>query len=120
AREAGYDGIELMGSEGYLLNQFVAERTNQRTDQWGGAFEQRIRFPLEIVRRTRERMGADFLMFYRLSILDLVDGGLTMDEVTTLAQGIENAGIDALSTGIGWHESPVPTIATTVPRAAFA
>lgn len=119
ARSAGYDGIELMGSEGYLLNQFVAERTNQRSDEWGGPFEQRIRFPIEIVRRTRERLGSGFLMFYRLSILDLVEGGLTGDQVAVLAQEIEKAGIDAISTGIGWHESPVPTIATTVPRGAF-
>lgn len=119
ARQAGYDGIELMGSEGYLLNQFVVARTNQRTDQWGGSFEQRIRFPLEIVRRTRERLGPEFLMFYRLSILDLVEDGLTGEQVDQLARGIEQAGIDAISTGIGWHESPVPTIATTVPRGAF-
>jgi len=120
ARDAGYDGIELMGSEGYLLNQFVVLRTNQRTDEWGGSFARRIRFPVEIVRRTRQRLGPDFLMFYRLSVLDLVEGGLTGDEIDMLARAIEHAGIDVLTTGVGWHESTVPTIATAVPRAAFA
>ena len=120
ARQAGYDGIELMGSEGYLITQFTAPRTNQRTDKWGGSFENRIRFPIEIVRRTRERMGPDFLIMYRISAIDLVEGGLTGDEVDQLALAIESAGADALNTGIGWHESVVPTIATSVPRAAFS
>jgi 2,4-dienoyl-CoA reductase (NADPH2) len=120
AREAGYDGIELMGSEGYLITQFTAPRTNHRTDMWGGSFENRIRFPVEIVRRTRARLGRDFLIMYRISAIDLVEGGLTGDEVDALARAVEAAGADALNTGIGWHESVVPTIATSVPRAAFA
>ncbi|MDB5838164.1 MAG: fadH [Herminiimonas sp.] len=120
ARQAGYDGVELMGSEGYLLTQFTAPRTNSRTDMWGGSFENRIRFPVEIARRTRERLGSGFLILYRISAIDLVEGGLTGDEVNLLAQALEAAGVDVLSTGIGWHESAVPTIATSVPRAAFA
>ncbi|MEH2563676.1 NADPH-dependent 2,4-dienoyl-CoA reductase [Bradyrhizobium sp. AZCC 2289] len=120
ARKAGYDGIELMGSEGYLITQFTAARTNTRADMWGGCFENRIRFPVEIVRRTRERLGPDFLIVYRISAIDLVEGGLTGGEVDLLARAVENAGIDALNTGVGWHESVVPTIATSVPRAAFA
>ena len=120
ARQAGYDGIELMGSEGYLITQFTAPRTNQRTDKWGGSFENRIRFPVEIVRRTRESLGPDFLIMYRISAIDLVEGGLTGEEVDQLARAVESAGADALNTGIGWHESVVPTIATSVPRAAFA
>lgn len=119
ARQAGYDGIELMGSEGYLINQFTAPRTNQRTDQWGGSFDNRIRFPVEVVRRTRERLGPGFLIMYRISAIDLVEGGLTGDEVNSLARAVEAAGIDVLNTGVGWHESVVPTIATSVPRAAF-
>jgi len=120
AREAGYDGIELMGSEGYLISEFTALRTNQRTDEWGGSFENRIRFPVEIVRRTREALGPDFLIIYRISAIDLVEGGLTGAEIDQLARAVEKAGIDALNTGIGWHESVIPTIATSVPRAAFA
>ena len=120
AMQAGYDGIELMGSEGYLINQFTAPRTNRRNDCWGGSFENRIRFPLEIVRRTRQKLGPNLLMLYRISAIDLVEGGLTGEEIDQLAVEIEKAGIDALSTGIGWHESIVPTIATTVPRGAFA
>lgn len=119
AREAGYDGIELMGSEGYLITQFTAPRTNQRADKWGGTFANRIRFPVEIVRRTRARLGPDFLIIYRISAIDLVEGGLSGDEVDALACAVEGAGIDALNTGVGWHESVVPTIATSVPRAAF-
>jgi 2,4-dienoyl-CoA reductase (NADPH2) len=120
ARKAGYDGVELMGSEGYMITQFTAPRTNDRTDKWGGSFENRIRFPVEIVRRTRAKLGPDFLIMYRISAIDLVEGGLTGDEVDRLAKAVEDAGIDALNTGIGWHESVVPTIATSVPRAAFA
>jgi len=120
ARMAGYDGVEIMGSEGYLITQFTAPRTNQRKDKWGGSFENRIRFPVEVVRRTRARLGPDFLMLYRISAIDLVEGGLTGTEVDGLAQAVEAAGADAINTGIGWHESTVPTIATSVPRAAFA
>ena len=120
AQSAGYDGIEIMGSEGYLLNEFIAARTNQRDDEWGGAYENRIRFPVEIVRRTRERVGKNFIIIYRLSMLDLVEGGSTFDEVVQLAQAIEAAGASLINTGIGWHEARIPTIATKVPRAAFA
>jgi 2,4-dienoyl-CoA reductase (NADPH2) len=120
AREAGYDGIELMGSEGYLINQFTAPRTNSRTDKWGGSFENRMRFPVEVVRRTRQALGPDFLIIYRISAIDLVEGGLTGEEIDQLALAVEGAGMDVLNTGIGWHESVVPTIATSVPRAAFA
>jgi 2,4-dienoyl-CoA reductase (NADPH2) len=120
AREAGFDGVEVMGSEGYLVNEFIARRTNHRTDDWGGSYENRIRLPLEIVRRTRERVGPDFLLVFRLSMLDLVEDGSTLDEVVRLAQGLAAAGVDLLNTGIGWHEARVPTIAMTVPRGAFA
>ena len=120
AQSAGYDGVEIMGSEGYLLNEFIAARTNQRDDEWGGAYEYRIRFPVEIVRRTRERVGKNFIIIYRLSMLDLVEGGSTFDEVVQLAQAIEAAGASLINTGIGWHEALIPTIATKVPRAAFA
>ncbi len=109
-----------MGSEGYLINEFIAQQTNQREDGWGGSFDNRIRFPLEIVRRTREAGGADFILIYRLSMLDLVEGGSTLDEVVQLAQALEQAGVTILNTGIGWHEARIPTIATKVPRAAFA
>ncbi|SEO50025.1 NADPH-dependent 2,4-dienoyl-CoA reductase [Aquisalimonas asiatica] len=119
AREAGYDGVEIMGSEGYLINQFVAPRTNHRTDEWGGSFENRARFPLEIVRRVREAVGYDFIIIYRLSMLDLVEGGSTWDEVVRLGQGVEAAGATLINTGIGWHEARVPTIQTSVPRGAF-
>jgi 2,4-dienoyl-CoA reductase (NADPH2) len=119
AREAGYDGVEIMGSEGYLINQFIAARTNQRDDEWGGSFENRIRFPLEIVRRTRAALGTDFLIIFRLSMLDLVEGGSNWDEVVALAQALESAGASMLNTGIGWHEARIPTIVTKVPRAAF-
>ncbi|KEF31322.1 2,4-dienoyl-CoA reductase [NADPH] [Marinobacter nitratireducens] len=119
AREAGYDGVELMGSEGYLINQFLVARTNQRTDRWGGSYENRMRFPLEVIRRVRERVGDDFIVIYRLSMLDLVEEGSTWDEVVTLAKEVEKAGVTIINTGIGWHEARVPTIASSVPRAAF-
>ena len=120
AQYAGYDGVEIMGSEGYLINEFIAARTNQRDDEWGGAYESRIRFPLEIVRRTREKVGKNFIIIYRLSMLDLVEGGSTLDEVIQLAKAVEAAGATIINTGIGWHEARIPTIATKVPRAAFA
>jgi 2,4-dienoyl-CoA reductase (NADPH2) len=120
AQRAGYDGVEIMGSEGYLINQFIAPQTNQRDDEWGGSFLNRIRFPVAIVRRTRESVGPDFIIIYRLSMLDLVEGGSTWDEVVALAQAIEAAGATIINTGIGWHEARIPTIATMVPRAAFA
>jgi len=120
AQKAGYDGVEVMGSEGYLINEFIAARTNQRTDEWGGAYENRMRFPVEIVRRVRERVGPNFIIIYRLSMLDLVEGGSTFDEVVQLAQAVEAAGATIINTGIGWHEARIPTIATSVPRGAFA
>ncbi|WP_237060150.1 NADPH-dependent 2,4-dienoyl-CoA reductase [Microbulbifer sediminum] len=119
AREAGYDGVEVMGSEGYFINQFIVSRTNKRSDRWGGSFENRIRLPLEIVRRIRAAVGEDFIIIYRLSMLDLVEDGSTFEEVVTLGQAIEKAGANIINTGIGWHEARVPTIATSVPRAAF-
>ena len=119
-RAAGYDGVEIMGSEGYLITQFVTPRTNLRDDGWGGAFENRIRFPIEVVRRTREKVGRDFIIMYRTSLLDLVEGGATWDETVRLAKAIEAAGADIINTGIGWHEARVPTIAHMVPRGAFA
>ena len=120
ARRAGYDGVEIMGSEGYLVNQFLTARTNHRTDAWGGTAEKRMRFPVEVVRRTREALGDDFLVMYRLSLLDLVEGGQTWDEVVALAKALEEAGASVLNTGIGWHEARVPTILTQVPRGAWA
>ncbi|WP_042393215.1 NADPH-dependent 2,4-dienoyl-CoA reductase [Streptacidiphilus carbonis] len=120
ARYAGYDGVEVMGSEGYLINEFIAAGTNRRTDGWGGSYRDRIRFPVEIVRRVRERVGADFILIYRLSMLDLVPGGSTFDEVAELAKEVEAAGATLINTGIGWHEARIPTIATSVPRGAFA
>jgi 2,4-dienoyl-CoA reductase (NADPH2) len=120
ARLAGYDGVEVMGSEGYLINQFIAPQTNRRDDQWGGAFENRIRFALEVVRRVRAAAGADFIVIFRLSMIDLVDGGSSWDEIVALAKAIEAAGATIINTGIGWHEARIPTIATMVPRAAFA
>ncbi|HEX5864035.1 MAG TPA: 2,4-dienoyl-CoA reductase FMN-binding domain-containing protein, partial [Casimicrobiaceae bacterium] len=120
AQKAGYDGVEIMGSEGYLINQFVAPQTNFRDDDWGGSFLNRIRFPIAIVRRTREAIGPKFIIIYRLSMLDLVEGGSTWDEVVSLAQAVEAAGATIINTGIGWHEARIPTIATMVPRAAFA
>jgi 2,4-dienoyl-CoA reductase (NADPH2) len=120
AREAGYDGVEIMGSEGYFLNQFLVARTNQRNDEWGGDYPRRMRLPVEVVRRVRAAVGADFIVIYRISLIDLVEGGSTWDEVVTLARAIEGAGASILNSGIGWHEARVPTIATSVPRAAFA
>ncbi|MBZ6141457.1 NADPH-dependent 2,4-dienoyl-CoA reductase [Streptomyces olivaceus] len=119
ARGAGYDGVEIMGSEGYLINEFIAARTNHRTDRWGGSFENRTRFPVEIVRRVREAVGEDFIVVYRLSMLDLVPGGSTLDEVIALAGAVEAAGATLINTGIGWHEARIPTIATSVPRGAY-
>jgi 2,4-dienoyl-CoA reductase (NADPH2) len=120
AREAGYDGVEIMGSEGYLINQFIAPRTNQRTDEWGGSFERRIRFPVEIMNAVRAAVGPDFIVIFRVSMLDLVENGSTWDEVVALAKAIEQAGATLINTGIGWHEARVPTIATLVPRGAYA
>lgn len=120
AREAGYDGVEIMGSEGYLINQFIAARTNNREDQWGGSYENRIRLPLEIIRQCRQKVGNDFILIYRLSMLDLVQGGSTWEEIVHLAKEVEKAGATIINTGIGWHEARVPTIATMVPRAAFS
>ncbi|PAU71320.1 NADPH-dependent 2,4-dienoyl-CoA reductase [Vreelandella alkaliphila] len=119
AQQAGYDGIEVMGSEGYLINQFICRRTNQRDDAWGGDFERRIRFPIEIVKRIRAAVGERFLMIFRLSMIDLVEEGSTWEEVVQLGQAIEAAGANVINTGIGWHEARVPTIVTSVPRAAF-
>ncbi|MFD4659045.1 FAD-dependent oxidoreductase [Kitasatospora sp. NPDC058444] len=120
ARRAGYDGVEIMGSEGYLINEFIVAATNRREDEWGGTYERRMRFPVEIVRRVRERVGEDFIIVYRLSMLDLVPGGSTLDEVVRLAQAVEAAGATIINSGIGWHEARIPTIATSVPRGAFA
>jgi len=119
ARQAGYDGVEIMGSEGYLINQFIVSKTNNRTDGWGGSFENRIRFPVEIVRHVRKKAGSDFIIIYRLSMIDLVKKGSSWEEVVQLAEEIEKAGVTIINTGIGWHEARVPTIATAVPRAAF-
>jgi 2,4-dienoyl-CoA reductase (NADPH2) len=120
AREAGYDGVEIMGSEGYFINQFLSSYTNQRSDAWGGDYSQRMRLPLEIVARTREAVGPDFILIYRLSMIDLVPGGSSWDEVVTLGKAVARGGATLINTGIGWHEARVPTIATSVPRAAFA
>jgi len=120
AQQAGYDGVEIMGSEGYFLNQFLVTHTNKRTDRWGGSYENRMRLPIEVVRRTREAVGTDFIIIYRLSMIDLVPNGSTHEEVVQLAQEIEKAGATIINTGIGWHEARIPTIATSVPRAAFA
>ncbi|MGE6980762.1 NADPH-dependent 2,4-dienoyl-CoA reductase [Kluyvera intermedia] len=120
AREAGYDGVEIMGSEGYLINEFLAARTNQRDDQWGGDYTNRMRFAVEVVRTVRQRVGKDFIIVYRLSMLDLVDNGGTFDETVLLAKAIEAAGATIINTGIGWHEARIPTIATPVPRGAFS
>lgn len=120
SQDAGYDGVEVMGSEGYLINQFIARKTNKRTDEWGGSYENRIRFPLEIIRRTREAVGKNFIIIYRLSMLDLVHDGSSWEEVVHLAKEIEKAGATIINTGIGWHEARVPTIATMVPRGGFS
>lgn len=119
ARQAGYDGVEVMGSEGYFINQFLVTHTNKREDRWGGSYENRMRLPIEIVRRVREAVGTDFIVIYRLSMIDLVPNGSTWEEVAQLAKAIENAGATILNTGIGWHEARIPTIATSVPRRAF-
>jgi len=120
AREAGYDGIEVMGSEGYLINEFLAARTNRREDAWGGDAPRRMRFAIEIVRRTRQALGRDFIIIYRLSMLELIEGGQSWEEIVLLAKAIEDAGASIINTGIGWHEARVPTIVTSVPRAGFA
>ena len=120
ARDAGYDGVEIMGSEGYFLNQFLVRHTNKRTDQWGGSYENRMRLPIEVVARVREAVGEDFILIFRLSMIDLIPDGSTHGEVVTLAKEVERAGETIINTGIGWHEARIPTIATSVPRAAFA
>ncbi|OCH17586.1 NADPH-dependent 2,4-dienoyl-CoA reductase [Aliivibrio logei] len=120
AKQANYDGIEVMGSEGYLINQFICARTNMRYDDWGGNYHNRMRFPLEIIKAIREKVGADFIIIFRLSMLDLVEQGSTFEEVVELAQALEKAGVTILNTGIGWHETRIPTISTQVPRAAFS
>ncbi|MFI8334589.1 FAD-dependent oxidoreductase [Pseudomonas taetrolens] len=120
AQSAGYDGVEIMGSEGYLINQFLAAHTNQRTDRWGGSYENRMRLPIEIVRRVREAVGTDFIIIYRLSMLDLVEQGSVWEEIVQLAKAVEQAGATLINTGIGWHEARIPTIATKVPRGAFS
>ncbi len=120
AQQAGYDGVEIMGSEGYLLNQFLTTRGNERDDAWGGSYENRMRYPLEVVRRVRAAVGPQFIIVYRLSMLDLVPDGQSFDEVITFARELEKAGVNIINTGIGWHEAKIPTIATMVPRAAFA
>ena len=119
-QQAGYDGVEIMGSEGYFINEFLATRTNQRQDRWGGSFENRSRLALEIVRRTRERVGREFILIFRLSMLDLVEGGSSFEETVQLGQSLAAAGVTLINTGIGWHEAQIPTIATKVPRAAFS
>ncbi len=119
AQQAGYDGIEIMGSEGYLLNEFLVEHTNKRSDAWGGSFENRMRFPVEIVQMIRAAVGREFIIIFRLSMLDLIEKGSSFDEIVTLAKAIEQAGATLINTGIGWHEARIPTIATMVPRAAF-
>lgn len=120
AQSAGYDGVEIMGSEGYLINQFIVKRTNHREDEWGGSYENRMKFPIEIVKQTREKVGPNFIIIYRLSMLDLVEGGSTWEEVVQLAKEIEQAGATIINTGIGWHEARVPTIGTVVPKGGFA
>jgi len=119
AQQAGYDGVEIMGSEGYFINQFIVSHTNKRTDKWGGDYSSRIQMPIEVVRRVRQRVGSDFIIVYRLSMLDLVEDGSSWEEVVQLAKEIEKAGASIINTGIGWHEARIPTIATMVPRAAF-
>jgi len=119
ARDAGYDGVEIMGSEGYLINQFLVEHTNKRTDEYGGSYENRMRFPLEILAKARQKVGKDFIIIYRLSMLDLIEDGSNWDEIVQLAKAIEKAGATIINTGIGWHEARIPTIATSVPRAGF-
>lgn len=120
AQDAGYDGIEIMGSEGYLINQFLVTHTNQRKDQWGGSYENRMRFPLEIVRQVRAEVGKDFILIFRLSLIDLIPNGSSWEEIILLAKNLEREGVNLINSGIGWHEARVPTIATQVPRAAFS
>ncbi len=120
AKEAGYDGVEIMGSEGYLINQFIAKHVNKRTDEWGGSYENRMRFPLEIVRSIKKAVGDDFIIVFRLSMLDLIPGGSTWEEVVQLAKLLEKEGVTIINTGIGWHEARIPTIATMVPRGAYS
>lgn len=120
AKLGGYDGVEIMGSEGYLINQFIAKKTNKRTDEWGGSYENRIKLPLEIVRKVREKVGKEFIIIFRLSMLDLVKDGSQWEEVVLLAKELEKAGVTIINTGIGWHEARIPSIATMVPRAAFS
>ncbi len=120
AKEAGYDGVEIMGSEGYLINEFLVQATNKRTDEWGGDYNRRMRFPIEIIRQIRQAVGKDFAIMYRLSMLDLVAEGSDWSEVVQLAQAVEKAGANIINTGIGWHEARIPTIATLVPRGGFA
>ena len=120
AKCAGYDGVEIMGSEGYLINQFLVKHTNKRTDSWGGSYNNRIKFPIEIVKRVREKVGKNFLIIYRLSIIDLIPNGSSWEEVIILAKEIEKAGANILNSGIGWHEARIPTIATSVPKKAFS
>ena len=119
SKEAGYDGVEIMGSEGYLINQFIVKRTNKRTDNYGGSYENRIRLAVELVQKIREAVGENFIIIYRLSMLDLVEQGSSWEEVVQLGKEIEKAGATIINTGIGWHEARIPTIATSVPRAAF-
>lgn len=119
AKEAGFDGVEVMGSEGYLINEFIVKHTNKRTDEYGGEYENRIRFPLEILKAVREAVGPEFIVMYRLSMLDLIPNGSTREEINLLAERVAEAGADIINTGIGWHEARIPTIATSVPRAAF-
>ena len=119
AQEAGYDGIEIMGSEGYLINQFIVARTNKRNDYWGGSFEKRMRFPLQVVEEVRKAVGDKFIIIFRLSMLDLVENGSVWSEVVTLGKALESSGVNIINTGIGWHEARVPTIATKVPRGTF-
>jgi len=120
AQVAGYDGVEIMGSEGYLINQFIAKKTNKRTDEWGGSYENRIRFPLEIVKAVRQKVGTDFIIIFRLSMLDLVADGSSWEQVVQLAKLLEQEGVSIINTGIGWHEARIPTIATMVPRGGFS
>ncbi|MBT6385948.1 MAG: FAD-dependent oxidoreductase, partial [Alphaproteobacteria bacterium] len=120
AQEAGYDGVEVIGSAGYLLSTFLVEKTNQRTDEWGGSYENRMRFPLEVMRRTREAVGPNFILIFRIAAMDMLQGGMSWDEIVTLAKKMESVGVSIISTHFTWHESTVPTIATMVPRAAFA
>jgi 2,4-dienoyl-CoA reductase (NADPH2) len=120
ARDAGYDGVEVIGSAGYLLSTFLVQKTNLRTDRWGGSWENRMRFPVEVMKRVRAAVGPDFILIFRISAMDMLDGGLAWDEVVSLGKAVEAAGANIISTHFCWHESPVPTIATMVPRAAFA